>query len=231
MRAHRFYTGAELELKQDFWLHDEAMLWQWNKVLRFRAGQEVILFDGHQTERLYKVVEISKIEAHLQMITQLERQLPRRHVYLFWSLLKKDNNDLVLQKCTELGVSNFVPVLTERSIRTGFNIDRAHKIVIEASEQCGRGTIPHIREPLTLETALHEYKNKIPLYICDQTGMTNDKWHMKNDKPIGLLVGPEGGWSDNELNVFKTHDLPHLAISDHTLRAETAAIAAATKLL
>lgn len=227
MRVHRFYTGPDIQLKKDFWLHDVALLWQWNKVLRFRTDQEVILFDGDQTDRLYKIVAIAKTEAHLSMITELKRRLPKKHVYLFWSLLKKDNNDFILQKCTELGVSNFVPLLTERSVRTDFNMSRAHKIVVEASEQCGRSNIPAVRDPLLLATALEEYKGKFPLYICEQgTGAP-----IANDEKLGLFIGPEGGWSDAELQLFAQSDLKHLAISDHTLRAETAAIAAATKLL
>lgn len=224
MRVHRFYTGEELKLKKDFWLHDEALLWQWNKVLRFREGQEVILFDGLETDRLYKIVALKKTEAHLQMITELERNIPEKNVYLFWSLLKKDNNDHVLQKATELGVSNFVPILSERSIRKEFNILRARKIVTEAAEQCGRSNIPHVREPIHLEKALEEYKDKLELLVCHQ-GTERSK--VEADK-VGVLIGPEGGWSSAELELFESLGLKHIAISQFVLRAETAAIVAAS---
>jgi len=227
MRVHRFYSGSGIQLKQNFWLHDSALLWQWNKVLRFKPGQELILFDGKGTDRLYKLTELSKAEAHLQMVTELAKQLPRRHVYLFWSLLKKDNNDHVLQKCTELGVSNFVPIISERSVRTGFNMDRARKIVIEASEQCGRSNIPQVREPVHLEKVLDEYRDKMPLYVCEQ-GSTQPK--ISDDK-LGVFIGPEGGWSQNELDVFTDYNLLHVAISEHTLRAETAAVVASSLVL
>jgi 16S rRNA (uracil1498-N3)-methyltransferase len=226
-RTHRFYTGPDLKLKKDFWVHDPALIWQWTRVLRFREGQDLILFDGDQTDRLYKIVAIAKTEVHLQMITEIERSLPLRNIYLFWSLLKKDNNDLVLQKCTELGVSNFVPILSERSIRKDFNIDRAHKIVIEASEQCGRSNIPHVREPVHLSKVLEEYKDKLPLYVCQQEGEEHD---LGEDK-LGLIIGPEGGWSDQELALFSSHNLKSLTVSNHTLRAETAAIVAVSKVL
>jgi 16S rRNA (uracil1498-N3)-methyltransferase len=226
-RTHRFYTGPELKLKKDFWVHDPALIWQWSKVLRFREGQNIILFDGDQTDRLYKIVAMAKTEVHLQMITEMERLSPSRNIYLFWSLLKKDNNDLVLQKCTELGVSNFVPILSERSIRKDFNMERAHKIVIEASEQCGRSNIPHIREPVHLTKVLDEYKDKLPLYICEQQAEESQA----SEERLGLLIGPEGGWSDAELELFKSYNLKHLSISNHTLRAETAAIVAASKVL
>lgn len=226
MRVHRFYTGEDIKLKKDFWLHDQALLWQWNKVLRFRPEQEVILFDGLQTDRLYLIAEISKTEAHLKMVTELGRVLPKHHVYLFWSLLKKDNNDHILQKCTELGVSNFVPIISERSIRKDFNIDRARKIVVEASEQCGRSNIPHVREPVHLERVLEEYKEKVPLFVAQQGGSSP---RQKIEK-AGVLIGPEGGWSKNELALFEKYKLPHISISNFVLRAETAAISASSLL-
>ena len=228
MRVHRFYTGDKVELKKDFWLHNEAMLWQWNKVLRFREGQEVILFDGVKTDRLYTITKLDKTEAHLEMITELERKLPQKHVYLFWSLLKKDNNDLILQKATELGVSNFVPLITDRSIRDNFNIERAHRIIEEASEQCGRSNIPAIREPLHIQKALDEYAGNVEMYICQQDSKGAE---LINADRSGVFIGPEGGWSDAEKELFEDRKLSHLHINDFTLRAETAAIVATAKLL
>ncbi len=104
MSLHRFYVGDEIELKHDFWMHDERLQHQWVNVLRFRDGQEVVLFnDTH--ERLYKIAEIKNNETHLLHVTDFERKTPKKDVYLLWSLLKKDKNDWVLQKCTELGVA------------------------------------------------------------------------------------------------------------------------------
>lgn len=228
MRVHRFYV-SDLELKHDFWVHDVALLWQWNKVLRFKVGQQVILFDGHDKDRLYKLADISKTEAHLQLVTDMERVVPRRHVYLLWSLLKKDNNDHILQKCTELGVTNFVPILSERSVRTNFNMDRANKIVIEASEQCGRSNVPTVRDPIHLEKALEQYKDHVEFIVFEKGEETELK--LDDSKKYGLLIGPEGGWSDTEKELFKSSGFHHIAISDHVLRAETAAVVAVSKLL
>src|SRR5690606_17881134 len=122
-----------VKLEHSFWLHDSRLLHQWQKVLRLAAGAEVILFDGASHDRLYKIEKIDKNEAHLKHITDLERRKPNKDVYLFWSLLKKDKNDWVLQKCTELGVSHFIPLLATRSEKTNFDMERAHKIVIEAA--------------------------------------------------------------------------------------------------
>lgn len=228
MRLHRFYVGTEIELKHNFWLHDQRIVGQWKRVLRFQNGQQVLLFDGVESERLYRIVELKDDEAHLELITDYERQLPSKNVYLFWSLLKKDKNDWVLQKATELGVSHFIPLLADRSEKTGFNLERAEKIVIEAAEQCGRSDIPNVREPLLVATAVEHLGGKIPLMICEQGG---ERPEALKSNDYGLLVGPEGGWSDKEIELFKDHDLPHLGLGNLTLRAETAAVTAASVAL
>lgn len=225
MRLHRFYM-PDTELGQGVWLRDAKLLHQWSNVLRFRAGQEVVLFDGKQHDRQYRITELQKREAHLELVADLEYKRPDRSVYLMWSLLKKDKNDWVLQKATELGVSHFLPLLAERSEKTGFNIERAERIVIEAAEQCGRSDIPIVREPMRIPAAIEQLQDKVTVYVCEQSGqMETEKWKMKNDA-IGVLIGPEGGWSGQELEVFDNFHLPKLQIHDFTLRAETAAIVA-----
>ncbi len=223
MRVHRFYT-PQLELKKDFWLHDEALLWQWNRVLRFSEGQELVLFDGQQTDRLYRVAKITNKEAHLTLVTEIERNLPKQHVYLFWSLLKKDNNELILQKATELGVTNFVPLITDRTIKKDFNHERAQKIVSEAAEQCWRSDIPSVREPVHIKKALAEYDD-VKIYVCHQG---NQKITLDSESKIGFVIGPEGGWSSDELQFFANNDYQSIGLGDFTLRAETAAIIAAS---
>ncbi len=227
MRLHRFYI-TDHELKHDFWLQDERLIHQWRKVLRMQPGQEVVLFDGVNKDRLYKLVELTDKEAHLQLVTEMARKTPAKEVYLLFSLLKKDKNDWVLQKCTELGASHFVPLLADRSEKTGFNRERAEKIIIEAAEQCGRSDIPAVREPMHITTTLEELSKKANLYICEEDG-TDVVESISGS--VGVLIGPEGGWSDAEKQLFKDKHIKHLNLHDFTLRAETAAVAATAKLL
>lgn len=231
MRIHRFYIKPDdTELKQELWIDSPELRNQWLKVFRYREGDEVVLFDGVAVERLYKISRIEPDAVRLELVTEFERKLPNKHIYLFWSLLKKDKNEWVIQKCTELGVSNFVPILAERSEKTGFNIERAEKIAIEAAEQCGRSDIPHIREPIGLKEAIAEYKDKVDLLICEET-ITSSAEALISKNPVGVLIGPEGGWTEVELKLFKDANLGGLHLGNLTLRAETAAVAAATKLL
>jgi 16S rRNA (uracil1498-N3)-methyltransferase len=234
MRLHRFYVSGLHDkngpkpLENTFWLNDERLINQWQRVLRFRPGQQLVLFDGIEHERLYKITEMDENGARLELVTDLVRQVPKKEIYLLWALLKKDKNDWVLQKCTELGVSHFLPIIADRSVRTGFSTERAEKIVIEASEQCGRSDIPKVREPIHVQSALEQLAGKIQLFVCEQGEDSGDTSALE---AAGLLIGPEGGWSENEKNSFQRHDLAHLSLHDFTLRAETAAVAAVTKLI
>jgi len=230
MRLHRFFIDPkEIELKKDIWIKSPELRNQWIKVLRYHEGDEVVLFDGETSERLYRIKQVAPDAVHLEMVTEFERKLPKKHVYLFWSLLKKDKNEWVLQKCTELGVSNFVPIVAARSEKTGFNLERANKIVREASEQCGRSDIPHVREPLTLEEVLSEYKDQVQLLICDER--EEDSSPLSTEKPVGIIIGPEGGWTDEELAICKQAGTGSLHLGHLTLRAETASVVATSKLL
>lgn len=230
MKLHRFYIHemhnkyGKINMSEAVWIHDEGLLNQWLKVLRYRKGDELVLFND-QEERLYKISDIEYPHSvKLMMITELERKLPTKKITLIWSILKKDKNDWVIQKATEIGVRDLVPVISDRSEKTNINIDRAKKIIVEASEQCGRSDIPIIREPILLSEALAEYSSN--LFICEQGGNNNIDNNFDEAK---LLIGPEGGWSDNEKVRFKELSLNHLAISNFTLRAETAAIVAISK--
>ncbi len=228
MKLHRFYVGDSVKLTHKTWLHDASILHQWRRILRFEVGREVVLFDGKGEERLYKIIKLAEDEAGLELVTELKPTLPKREVYLLWSLLKKDKNDWVLQKCTELGVSHFVPLLADRSEKTGFDIERARRIVTEAVEQCGRSDLPKLREPIGLEAAIKQLKDKTRLYVCEQS--TKDA-RTATEASIGLLVGPEGGWSDQEKQFLAAAQLPHIALHDFTLRAETACVAAVSVTL
>jgi 16S rRNA (uracil1498-N3)-methyltransferase len=228
MKLHRFLVGNDVELTHKTWVHDEKLLHQWRRVLRFEVGREVVLFDGKGKDRLYKITKLDANEAGLEMVTELAPRAPRQEMYLLWSLLKKDKNDWVLQKCTELGISHFVPLLADRSEKTGFDVGRAQRIVNEAVEQCGRSDVPTVREPIGVAAAIEQLQDKATLYICEQE--TNDA-KPGSTEVVGLLIGPEGGWSDAEKQLFADRGLKHIAVHDFTLRAETAAITAVSVTL
>lgn len=232
MKLHRFYVGDSVELMHKTWLHDAKILHQWRRVLRFEVGREVVLFDGKGTDRLYRITKLDQNEAGLELVTELAPKLPKQEVYLLWSLLKKDKNDWVLQKCTELGVSHFVPLLADRSEKTGFDTERALKILTEAVEQCGRSDVPKVREPIGVAAVIDQLASKAAIYVCEQSEQSTVRTvPPPRGKPIALVIGPEGGWSEAEKGLFAAKQLPHVAIHDFTLRAETACVAAVSVTL
>jgi 16S rRNA (uracil1498-N3)-methyltransferase len=235
MKLQRFYIKelhnryGPISLGHELWLNDHDIVHQLLKVFRAKPGYQLILFND-QEERLYKITDIGDdFAVKLSLVTDIIRKLPQKEIYLLWSVLKKDKNDWILQKCTELGVHKFVPVIASRSEKTDINLERAQKIIIEATEQCGRGDIPILREPILLHEALEEYQD-LPLFICEQNAENSQTSPEQLDR-AGILIGPEGGWDDSEKTDFKNRGLPHIVLSDFTLRAETAAIAAVSKLL
>jgi 16S rRNA (uracil1498-N3)-methyltransferase len=229
MRLHRFFVSPDqVELKQSVWIKDQSIRNQWQKVLRYNVGQQVVLFDGEKTDRLYKIVMIEPDAIKLELVTEFERQLPDFHLYLMFSLLKKDKNDWVLQKATELGVTHFVPIIADRSEKLGFNHDRASRIIIEAAEQCGRSDIPVIREPINIQTALDDYTNMLELYVAEHGSGTKID---EKASSRGIFIGPEGGWTDKEKKLFDQYGVKGVGLGRFILRAETACVVAVAKLL
>lgn len=227
-KIHRFYLGQlDKSAMQKFgeqrmWLQDRSLMHQWQNVLRFRVGENVGLFDD-EAEFIYSIAEFKPDEIALEKITEEKRKVPNKQLLLAWSLIKKDNNDLVLQKGTELGVTHFVPLLSERSEKTGFDENRALRIVIEAAEQCGRSDIPAIEDLLSPEECVGRFSKHFELYVADKEC---PKTAPSNEKPPGVLIGPEGGWSEKELAYFTEAKVSGINLGDLTLRAETAAIVA-----
>lgn len=226
MKLHRFYL-TNTELTHDFWMQDKNLYHQWKNVLRFQIDREIVLFNDKKEERLYRITKLGDNAVHLELVTELVPKIPKNDVYLCFSLLKKDKNDWVLQKATELGVRHFVPLICDRTEKTGFDLERAEKIVIEASEQCGRSDIPRVREPIHIEKVIDEMQGKVEIYVAEQG---SPQLVTKNTKSCAVLVGPEGGWTDAEKQIFKDKKLKHVAISEFTLRAETAAVTASALL-
>lgn len=230
MKIHRFLVERDFQLSHEVWLRDESILWQWNKVLRLSPNQNIILFNGQGEDRLYRILKLNSEEAHLLLVNQLVPIKPKVDLYVFWSLLKRSNNELILQKCTELGVSHFVPLISERTIKKDFNIERAQKIIREASEQCGRSLLPTLRSPIKIDKALAEYTGEVEIVVCSPDSSPQLP-SVNTGKKLGIMIGPEGGWSESEINVFRTNNLPSVGLGKLVLRAETAAIVAASKML
>lgn len=224
---HRFYVASEIEISDNLEIVDKDLLWQWNKVLRFKPGNELVLFNGNFIDYNFTISHIDPKKAQLILINKNNITKSHYQRYLFWSLLKRDNNELIIQKATELGIDHFVPIISDRTIKKDFNYERAKKIAIEASEQCGRGDIPILHPVIKLADAVGIYKDSVLLYVGN---MDYKNQNLKQQSDSGFFIGPEGGWTDSELDLFSHNKVSGINLGNNILRAETAAIIASAKL-
>ncbi|MBF0473498.1 MAG: 16S rRNA (uracil(1498)-N(3))-methyltransferase [Nitrospirae bacterium] len=194
-----------------------------SNVLRQKAGDSITLFNNIGQYWGGDIVSIRKnqviINAKPLPTPDVESLLD---ITLYQGLLKGEKMDLVVQKATELGVKKIVPIITQRCIPTFTRkIERLKKIATQASRQCGRVIIPEIIEPLNFKESLsgkgiifyEQSGSKIPVFD-----------HSINE--ISLYIGPEGGFSVDEIRVAEEHGLTVASLGKRILRAETAAITA-----
>lgn len=223
MRLHRFYTKKEIDLGREISVDEADLVNQIRNVFRMGKKDQVILFNGDGLEYVSEIISLNKKEISFKFLEKKSSIIQEKKITLFQALIKKDNFELILQKCTEIGVSNFVPVLCERSEKKNFNIERAEKILKEASEQSGRGDIPKIL-PLVKFTDLPF--DEIPIFTADFGGEETKKINFPNK--CGILIGPEGGFSEEERKFLKEKKVKFISLGETVLRAETAAIVAST---
>jgi 16S rRNA (uracil1498-N3)-methyltransferase len=158
-------------------------------------------------------------------------------IYLYISVLKGDNFDMVVQKTTELGVDHIVPFISDRTIKKNLNLERLRKIAIEASEQSGRRTVPNIHEIVKFSDIIehaHEQMDGLLhmesyLFVIKMVRISClQVMHQAKKGSIAYIVGPEGGWSPKEEKVFENASaegkIKKISISKNVLRAETAGI-------
>ena len=139
---------------------------------------------------------------------------------------------MMIQKTTELGIQKFIPILSERTIVREINFGRAEKIVVEASEQSNRISIPEIKNIQTLNFFLKQFPNNGTLIFCDincEKSNLKNILSKKNQGPVCILIGPEGDFSEKERQlIIEKKEFFSLSLANNILRAETAAIAAVT---
>lgn len=229
MRLHRFYIPEKIGDKSTIVVSRADLVNQWRNVFRFDLGQKVILFDNSGYDFISKIDEYGKDTATLSITEIVENTvLPIRETYLFASLVKKDNFEWIAQKATELGVSHIIPISSERSEKKDLNSDRIQKIIIEAAEQSGRGTLPILYEIMDLASALENYAH-VKSVAWDPTATKFVSRDVVDT--IGAYIGPEGGWSQQEIDLFKKHSVHLRSLGPQILRSETAVVAVIAHLV
>ena len=216
----RLYVEQALHIENKLCLENNSAHYVIN-VLRAKIGSKFIFFDSINGEFLGEVVSIKKKQVEVLIPKKLRNYKKLRKLKLVFSLIKQDRMNMLLEKTTELGVTDFQPILTERSQVKKINIDRMKRIVIEASEQSNRLTVPMISDLITLQEYLN--KNQDNAVFCCERLENAEHISLKNYDTV--IIGPEGGFSENE-KTYLAKAIKTISLSSNILRAETAAIVA-----
>ncbi|WP_223476296.1 16S rRNA (uracil(1498)-N(3))-methyltransferase [Oricola indica] len=199
-------------------------------VLRLSEGAELLIFNGRDGEWRATLRQPGKKQAALDLAEQVRPQPePSGLVYCF-APLKSGRLDYMVQKAVEMGAGVLQPVMTHHTQVPKINVERMAANAREAAEQCGILSIPECREPQKLDRLLADWDPERRLIFCDEDAATNNPLATLQgipDAPLGVIIGPEGGFSDTERE--QLHALPFVTaipLGPRILRADTAAVAA-----
>jgi 16S rRNA (uracil1498-N3)-methyltransferase len=214
---HRFFIDADLATGTTVALsHDEQ---HHARVVRVRDGEEVEVFNGRGASFVAKYTTEG-----LQIVGAAPDREARVAIHLAMSIINLDKFDIVLQKATELGVRSIIPLITDRveirAERYRGKAERWRKIVFEAVKQSGRSVIPIVEEPQPFDETVKRDGTKI-IFDADAEAAGQQVTNTAT-----LFIGPEGGWSERELQLAREHGCAFKRLGIRRLRAETAAIVA-----
>ena len=193
-----------------------------SKVMRINLGESFSLFNQNG-EWEAKVENITKGIVEVTIIKKLRSAGNEKEIWLAFAPIKLNYLNLMIQKATEIGVTRFIPILTERTIVRKLNDKRINKIIIEAAEQSNRLNVPSLDKLTKLDNFLKTNQNVN--IIFGDLNTDNKKIDLKNKDPLCILIGPEGDFSIKERdNILKLKNILPLKINNNILRSETAAI-------
>ncbi|MER8584358.1 16S rRNA (uracil(1498)-N(3))-methyltransferase [Mesorhizobium sp. M1338] len=199
-------------------------------VLRLGEGAEILVFNGRDGEWSAAIVAKTKRAVRLNVSVLQRPQPPLPDLIYCFAPLKQGRLDYLVQKAVEMGAGILQPVITQHTQVAKPSIDRLRANVVEAAEQCGILAVPQVLEAEKFERLLTGWDKERRLIFCDEDASTNNPLSalraVKENK-LGLLVGPEGGFSDDERKMLRA--LPFVTaipLGPRILRADTAAVAA-----
>ena len=239
---HRFFI-SDKDIESGRVIITGSRVHQIRDVLRMKTGDEIIVLDNTGFEYQVSLTNISPKEVVGKVVAKKQSYTePRTKIALYQSLLNREKFELVLQKCTEVGVTSFVPVIAERSIIrklekiTLQKLTRFESIITEAAEQSGRGKIPKLKRPISMTQAvsqLEDYDFCLVGSAQKECASLKQVLRKTTSKPvnIALFIGPEGGFSDKELEILESSGVLAFSLGERILRTETAAVIASGIIL
>lgn len=216
-----------------------------SKVLRYGQGDEIEVYDSNGHEYICRIESVDKTRIDLSIVDEVDiNRESRIRVSLYQGVPKSTKMDIILQKLTEAGVDEIVLVNTKRSVvnikgdKADKKFDRWERIIYEAAKQCKRGLIPKLRGILSFKEALEDM-GKNDINICPyeeekslgikealQTGQVKKILENKDEVRVGIFIGPEGGFAEEENEMVKAAGIASVTMGPRIFRTETASIVA-----
>jgi 16S rRNA (uracil1498-N3)-methyltransferase len=238
---HRFFVSPQA-IRDDRVILRGSLVHQIRDVLRMHPGDQIVLLDNSGWACRAELVTIDRDAVRGRVIEKWKLETePATRITLYQGLLKGQKFEWVLQKGTEIGIVAFVPVLAARCVIGTVNdvsdarVERWERIIIEAAEQAGRAALPHLSNVMLFanacEQAGHGGLAIIPWEGERSRGLRETLQNVPKSREIGLFVGPEGGFADEEVTAAQAHGVVPVSLGPRILRAETAGLAAASAIL
>ena len=231
----RFFISKSI-VSDKIILTDDENVTHIGKVLRMREGDTLTLCDGEKTDYECEIDSVSKKEIVLRVLSREENKNESLvEITLFQGMPKGSKMDLIIQKCTELGVCRIVPFISRRTVAAQKGkADRFQKIALEAAKQSGRGIIPEVSEAVDFSEALEMLcENELPILPYEEhDGKTlKDALRGTDAKSIGIMIGPEGGFDAEEVENAKEKGVHIVTLGKRILRTETAGMSVISNII
>ena len=228
---NRFYHPERLEINQNIYL-DDTSAHHALQVMRVKTNDRFIVFNGDGFDYLAEVIEIEKRKLKLHVLSRsINATESPVKVTLVQSLSSNEKMDWIIQKATELGVNHILPIYSTRSIikldtaRAEKKLMHWQQVAVSACEQSGRAKVPEIHQPISFIKALQLSmlnKNTLKIILAPNGSASFESLPPLNHQDIVLLIGPEGGFSEEEITLARNHLYIALKLGPRVLRTETA---------
>ena len=238
---HRFFVSPQA-IKDSRVVLRGTLVHQIRDVLRMRPGDDIVLLDNSGWAHRAELVTIDRDVVRGRVIEKWKLETePQTRITLYQGLLKGQKFEWVLQKGTEIGVVAFVPVLAARCMIgtvddvSDARVERWERIIVEAAEQAGRAALPQLANAMLFANACEQAGRAglalIPWEGERSRGLREALQNVPKSKAIGLFIGPEGGFADEEIAIAQDRGVVPVSLGPRILRAETAGLAAASAIL
>lgn len=231
---HRIFANTT-NIDGDIFIIPETDQFHMERVLRFKEGES---FEAVVGDTLYELIYLETDKAKIISFEKLDL-IKKPSINLFFSILKGDKTDFVLQKCTEIGVTNFYPMITMRTVvdirgKEKNRQDRWQRIVNDASKQSKSTFIPTVHYPIEITGVFDKiYKNDFSIVPYEGEKRTTIKQALDyyNGGDINIFIGPEGGFDDIEIKALTRAGIRSVSLGEKILRAETASMVALVNII